>query len=150
MHETEAIYPRLDINKELKELAAIADAAKKPAAEKKEAKETNMKENITIDDFAKLDLRVAEVIACERVEGSKKLLKETLKVGDEVRTVCSGIAAYYTPEEMVGKKVILVANLPPRKMCGVESNGMLLCAEKDGKVVLLTPESEIGSGAEVG
>ena len=84
------------------------------------------------------------------MEGSKKLLKETLKVGDEVRTVCSGIAAYYTPEEMVGKKVILVANLPPRKMCGVESNGMLLCAEKDGKVVLLTPESEIGSGAEVG
>ena len=150
VHETEAIYPRLDINKELKELAAIADAAKKPAAEKKEAKETNMKENITIDDFAKLDLRVAEVIACERVEGSKKLLKETLKVGDEVRTVCSGIAAYYTPEEMVGKKVILVANLPPRKMCGVESNGMLLCAEKDGKVVLLTPESETGSGAEVG
>ncbi len=150
VHETEAIYPRLDINKELKELAAIADAAKKPVAEKKEAKETNMKENITIDDFAKLDLRVAEVIACERVEGSKKLLKETLKVGDEVRTVCSGIAAYYTPEEMVGKKVILVANLPPRKMCGVESNGMLLCAEKDGKVVLLTPESEIGSGAEVG
>lgn len=151
--ETEAIYPRLDVNKELKELSVIAEkAAKAVAAAKKEKEEvkTEMKENITIDDFAKLDLRVAEVIACERVEGSKKLLKETLKVGDETRTVCSGIAAYYTPEEMVGKKVILVANLPPRKMCGVESNGMLLCAEKDGKVVLLTPESEIDSGAEVG
>ena len=141
------------MNKELKELSVIAEkAAKAVAAAKKEKEEvkTEMKENITIDDFAKLDLRVAEVIACERVEGSKKLLKETLKVGDETRTVCSGIAAYYTPEEMVGKKVILVANLPPRKMCGVESNGMLLCAEKDGKVVLLTPESEIDSGAEVG
>ena len=105
---------------------------------------------ITIDDFCKLDLRVAEVIACERVPKSDKLLKETLKVGDEVRTVCSGIAKYYTPEEMVGKKVVLVANLPPRKMCGIESQGMLLCAEKDGKVVLLSPESDIGSGAEIG
>ena len=154
--EAETIYPRLDIQKELKELDAIAAAAeKKSAPEKKsEAKsaepEDARKAHITIDDFCKLDLRVAEVIACERVAKSEKLLKETLKVGDEIRTVCSGIAKYYTPEEMVGKKVVLVANLPPRKMCGIESQGMLLCAEKDGKVILLSPESDIDSGAIIG
>ncbi len=76
--------------------------------------------------------------------------RSALKVGDEIRTVCSGIAKYYTPEEMVGKKVVLIANLPPRKMCGIESQGMLLCAEKDGKVILLSPEKDIDSGAVIG
>ena len=150
--ETEAIYPRLDVNKELKELDAIAAEKAKATEKKEEKKEEKVEEApkfITIDDFCKLDLRVAEVIACEKVAKSDKLLKETLKVGDEIRTVCSGIAKYYTPEEMVGKKVILVANLPPRKMCGEVSQGMLLCAEKDGKVVLLSPESDIDSGATI-
>ena len=150
--ETEAIYPRLDVNKELKELDAIAAEKAKATEKKEEKKEEKLEEApkfITIDDFCKLDLRVAEVIACEKVAKSDKLLKETLKVGDEIRTVCSGIAKYYTPEEMVGKKVILVANLPPRKMCGEVSQGMLLCAEKDGKVVLLSPESDIDSGATI-
>ena len=150
--ETEAIYPRLDVNKELKELDAIAAEKAKATEKKEEKKEEKVEEApkfITIDDFCKLDLRVAEVIACEKVAKSDKLLKETLKVGDEIRTVCSGIAKYYTPEEMVGKKVILVANLPPRKMCGEVSQGMLLCAEKDGKVVLLSPESDIDSGSTI-
>lgn len=150
-HETDTIYPRLDLNKELKELEAISKAAEEKVKPEKENKNMNETHGtITIDDFCKLDLRVAEVIACERVEKSEKLLKETLKVGDEIRTVCSGIAKYYTPEEMVGKKVVLVANLPPRKMCGIESQGMLLCAEKDGKVILLSPESDIDSGAIIG
>ena len=150
--EIDAIYPRLDIAKELNELAALSTAESPKIAQKKEEKMEEVKktENITIDDFCKIQLKVAEVIACERVEKSDKLLKETLKVGDEIRMVCSGIAKFYTPEEMVGKKVILVANLPPRKMCGIESQGMLLCAEKDGKLVLLTPESDIPSGAEIG
>ena len=156
--ESDAVYPRLDISKELKELEAIAAAKESDknksasAAKENAAKEKDVQEKgyITIDDFFKCELKVAEVIACEKVEKSEKLLKETLKVGDEIRTVCSGIAKYYTPEEMVGKKVILVANLPPRKMCGIESNGMLLCAEKDGKVVLISPEKDIDSGAEVG
>ncbi|MBP5648534.1 MAG: methionine--tRNA ligase subunit beta, partial [Clostridia bacterium] len=112
-----------------------------------EVKEKEEKKEISIDDFVKLDLRVAEVIACEKVAGSDKLLKETLKVGDEIRTVCSGLAEHYAPEELVGKKVILVANLAPRKMRGLISQGMLLCAEKDGKVVLLSPEKDIESGA---
>ena len=149
-HETEALYPRLDLNKELKALNEISAAKAKEEKAAPAPEEKSGRAHITIDDFCKLDLRVAEVIACERVPKSDKLLKETLKVGDEVRTVCSGIARYYTPEEMVGKKVVLVANLPPRKMCGIESQGMLLCAEKDGKVVLLSPESDIGSGAEIG
>lgn len=149
--EAETIYPRLDVNKELKELDEIA-AAKAKEENKKETTDEEIKPlpPITIDDFCKLDLRVAEVIACERVAKSDKLLKETLKVGDEIRTVCSGIAKYYTPEEMVGKKVVLIANLPPRKMCGIESQGMLLCAEKDGKVILLSPEKDIDSGAVIG
>ena len=149
-HETEALYPRLDLNKELKALNEISAAKAKEEKAAPAPEEKRERAPITIDDFCKLDLRVAEVIACERVPKSDKLLKETLKVGDEVRTVCSGIARYYTPEEMVGKRIVLVANLPPRKMCGIESQGMLLCAEKDGKVVLLSPESDIGSGAEIG
>ncbi|MBP5592578.1 MAG: methionine--tRNA ligase [Clostridia bacterium] len=148
--EADAIYPRLDLAKELAELEEIS---KKVEAEKEkkedigEVKEKEEKKEITIDDFVKLDLRVAEVIACEKVAGSDKLLKETLKVGDEIRTVCSGLAEHYAPEELVGKKVILVANLAPRKMRGIVSQGMLLCAEKDGKVVLLSPEKDIESGA---
>ena len=89
------------------------------------------------------------MIACEKIEKSKKLLKLTLKVGDETRTVASSIAEYYTPEELVGKKVVLVANLKPAKLCGVESRGMVLCAETDGKVRLVTPEDGIPDGATV-
>lgn len=142
--ETDAIYPRLDIEKELKELDEISRKGEKKEEMKDSSEE---KKPITIDDFLKLDLRVAEVVACEKVEKSDKLLKETLKVGNETRTVCSGIAQYYSPEEMVGKKVVLVANLPPRKICGIVSQGMLLCAEKDGKVVLVEPGRDIDSGA---
>ena len=89
------------------------------------------------------------VCLSEKVEKSSKLLKNTVKIGDETRTILSGIAKYYTPEQMVGKRVVVVANLKPRMMCGYESSGMILCAEKQGKVVLVTPEEAIDSGAEV-
>lgn len=112
-------------------------------------KKREEKPEITIEDFAKISLKTASVIACEKIEKSKKLLKLTLKVGDETRTVASGIAEYYTPEELVGKKVVLVANLKPAKLCGVESRGMVLCAETDGKVRLVTPEDGIPDGATV-
>ena len=107
---------------------------------------------ITIDDFAKVKLMTAKVVACERVEGSDKLLKETLQVGEETRTVLSGIAHYYTPEEMVGKTVVLVANLKPRKMRGILSEGMLLCAQDEsGALKLVTVEGgAFASGAEIG
>ena len=114
---------------------------KEPAAEEKP--------EITIDDFAKISLKTALVTACEKIEKSKKLLKLTLKVGNEVRTVASGIAEYYKPEELVGKTVVLVANLKPAKLCGVESKGMVLCAEADGKVKIVSPEEGIPDGATV-
>ena len=105
---------------------------------------------ITIDDFAKVELRVGEVIACEKVKKSEKLLHETVKVGDEIRSVVSGIAKYYTPEEMVGKKVVLVTNLKPVKLCGVKSEGMILCAEdSEGNLSLLSPEKSMESGAKI-
>ena len=170
-HDTvalDALFPRLDINKELKALAALKgeteekpekEAKEKPAKEQKNQKvkeekkeEKAMEENdgfITIDDFFRTQLRVAEVTACEKVEKADKLLKLTLKVGDETRTVVSGIAKYYTPEEMVGKKVVLVANLKPRNMRGILSEGMILCASIGDKLTLVTPEKAIESGAEV-
>ena len=128
-------------------------AADKPAAKEKtveEKTETVQQEYIAIDDFARIQIRIGEVIACERVKKSEKLLHETVKVGDEVRSVVSGIAKFYSPEEMVGKKVVLVTNLKPVKLCGVLSEGMILCAEdKDGNLSLLTPEKATESGAEV-
>lgn len=153
--EADILYPRLDVQKELKEMENLSEQTgreenknmqentdKKPAAEQPG-------NYITIDDFCKVTLRVGEVIASERVEKSSKLLKNTVKIGDETRTILSGIAKYYTPEEMVGKRVVVVTNLKPRMMCGYESSGMILCAEKDGKVVLVSPEKAVESGAEV-
>ena len=121
------------------------------AAEKAEkAKQEEEKSEITIDDFAKIQFKTALVTACEKVAKSKKLLKLSLKVGGETRTVASGIAEWYAPEELVGKKVVLVYNLKPAKLCGVESQGMILCAEKDGKVCVVSPENgEIPDGATV-
>ena len=103
---------------------------------------------VSIDDFTRLEFRVGEVIACERVPKSSKLLHETVRVGDEVRSVVSGIAKWYSPEEMVGKKVVLVANLKPVKLCGVLSEGMVLCAEDEaGNLSLLSPEKDMPAGA---
>lgn len=104
---------------------------------------------ITIDDFCKVQLKVGEVIASEKVEKSNKLLKNTVKIGDETRTILSGIAKFYTPEEMVGKRVVVVTNLKPRMMCGYESCGMILCAAEGDKLALVSPEKLIESGAEV-
>ncbi|WP_251548260.1 methionine--tRNA ligase [Pumilibacter intestinalis] len=155
----DALFPRLDVKKELaefeksgeKEDGKAKSKADKQNKEKKEDKKEMSEENglITIDEFFRTQLRVAEVIACEKVEKADKLLKLTLKVGEETRTVVSGIAKHYTPEQMVGKRVVLVANLKPRAMRGIESQGMILCASEGDKLVLVTPESAIASGAEV-
>lgn len=99
------------------------------------------KAEIAIDDFSKIDLRVALVTACEKVEKTDKLLKLTVKLGEETRTVVSGIAKFYTPEEMVGKRVVMIANLKPAKLRGIESRGMILCAEDaEGNLSLVSPE----------
>ncbi|MDE7395155.1 MAG: methionine--tRNA ligase subunit beta, partial [Clostridiales bacterium] len=155
----DALFPRLDVAAELNALAAINAKSEtkeakeeKPQPKKPEKKEEEkMEENglITIDEFFHTQLRIAEVTACEKVEKADKLLKLTVKVGEEERTVVSGIAKHYTPEEMVGKKVVLVYNLKPAKLRGIESAGMLLCASAGDKLTLVTPETDIESGAEV-
>ena len=107
--------------------------------------------DIAYDDFAKLDLRVGEVLECERVPKSKKLLQSKVKLGSEIRTILSGIYPDYQPEALVGKKVCVLTNLPPKKMAGVESNGMLLCAEDStGKLSLLTVDKDVESDSQIG
>jgi methionyl-tRNA synthetase len=152
----EVIFPRIDIKKELEELEAITvkNAAikedklhlneKAKSADKEESNEL-----ITIEEFAKLDLRTAKVLEAERVEGSDKLLKLKLEVGDEVRQVVSGIAKNYEPNSIVGKNVILVANLKPAKLRGIESQGMILAASNDKDLVLATLDGAIESGTRV-
>ncbi len=146
----EIIFPRVEFAKDepIKE-AEAKQAAKKE--EKKSAAAEAPKEDkyITIDDFAKIDLRVAKVLECENVEGSDKLLKLQLEVGTEKRQVVSGISKYYAPEDLIGKYVVLVANLKPVKLRGVESNGMILAAADDERLAVVTPLSEIPSGTQV-
>ncbi len=133
--------------------APAAEAAEKqkaaPAPEAKEAavEEAEAVPEVSIDDFAKLQFKVGEIVACEKVKKSKKLLCSQVKIGDETRQILSGIAKYYTPEEMVGKKVMVITNLKPAKLAGMESQGMILCAEDaEGNVILMTPEKDIASG----
>ena len=116
-----------------------------------EEKEEEKMPEITFDDFMKVQLRVGEIIACEPVPKSNKLLKETVKFGEEIRTIVSGIAKHYSPEEMVGKKVVFVTNLAPRKICGIESQGMIMAAEdENGNFSLIVPEKDVASGTVLG
>jgi methionyl-tRNA synthetase len=118
--------------------AQPAQAAQTQSAE--QPQESEKTPAITIDDFAKVELKIGEIIACEKVAKSSKLLHETVKFGNEIRSIVSGIAKHYTPEELVGKKVAFVTNLPPRTVCGVLSEGMILaadCAEDDVKVLFI-------------
>ena len=101
------------------------------------------------EDFEKLDIRVGKVLECEKVKKSEKLLRFTLEVGSETRQILSGISKYHTPEELIGKNVIFIANLKPRKMMGLESCGMILSAEHDGNLTALTTIKDIQSGAEI-
>lgn len=114
----------------MKEVEKIHEAQKK-AAGIKDYPKVEKKPEITIDDFDKIQIQVGEVIKCEPVKKAKKLLVSQIRIGDEVRQIVSGIAAYYKPEEMVGKKVAVVTNLKPCKLCGVESQGMILAAADD-------------------
>lgn len=108
------------------------------------------KPEISYDDFAKCQFQVGEIIDCKEVPKSKKLLCSQVKIGSQVRQILSGIKQYYSPEEMVGKKVMVLVNLAPRKMAGLESEGMLLCAEDaDGNLALMTPEKAMPAGAEI-
>ncbi len=140
------LFPRIDVEAELKELEALNPAASAKAPEKKDdAKEPTIK----IDDFAKIKLKTAKVLECERVEGSEKLLKFLLDCGSEKRTIVSGIAKWYAPEDLLGKTVVIVANLKPAKIKGILSEGMILSAEKDGKLSVVSTLSDIPGGFEV-
>ncbi len=179
VNKGEVIFPRIDIKKEMEELEKLnpasqasqttdgkaAETGNKAAAENKGAEGAAGKapqdnkaasgdsaentELITIDDFAKLDLRVAKVLEAEKVEGSDKLLKLKLEMGGGIRQVVSGIAKYYTPESLIGKSVILVANLKPVKLKGIESQGMILAASNDASLVVATLDGVIGTGSRV-
>ena len=141
----EPLFVRLDPEKKLAELKA--ELAPQPKEEKVEI--APFKENVTIDDFGKLDIRVGKVVVCEKVPKSSKLLRFELEVGSERRQILSGIAKYYKPEDLIGKNVLFIANFPPRKMMGYESNGMILSAEHDGKLVVTSTLDDIQSGAEI-
>ncbi len=133
VHRGETLFPRIDAKKELAELEAEEKAAKIPAAEEKkeEKEEIVLEPEIGIEDFGKVELRVAKILSCEKVPKAKKLYKIQLDDGMGGRQIVSGIAQYYTPEELIGKKIIVVANLKPAKLCGVESNGMLLAGNRE-------------------
>lgn len=105
---------------------------------------------MTYDDFAKLQFQVGEIVACQAVPKSKKLLCSQVRIGSQTRQIISGIKAHYSPEEMVGKKVMVITNLKPAKLAGMVSEGMLLCAEdEEGNLSLMTPEKDMPSGAEI-
>jgi methionyl-tRNA synthetase len=144
----EALFPRIELEKPVeknKEAAVPKNEKQKGKGEKPEALPEGL---ITIDDFARVQLRVAEVVACEPHPDADRLLVLQLKVGEETRQVVSGIAKYYQPEELVGKTVILVANLKPVDLRGKESNGMILAATKGKKLSLVTVDG-IPSGGKV-
>ena len=153
VEKPEILFARIDM-KEFMEKLEADKAAKEAEAAKAAAMEAGIdieaKPEITYDDFAKLQFQVGEIIACEAVKKSKKLLCSQVRIGSQVRQIVSGIKAHYTPEEMVGKKVMVVTNLKPAKLAGVMSEGMLLCAEDaEGSLSLMIPEKEMPSGAEI-
>ena len=143
----EPLFPRIDVAKEIAELEKITEENKRKAQAKLAAQETPQ---ITIDDFAKVQLKTAKVIAAEEIKRAKKLLKLTVKCGEETRTIVSGIKESFTAEEMVGKTVIIVANLKPAKLCGIESQGMILAVGGGDHISLVTTETETKDGEIVG
>ncbi len=151
----EILFARLDVEKTMEKVSALMESQKAANApeEEEEAEpviDIEPKEEISYDDFAKMQFQVGEIIACEAVKKSKKLLCSQVKIGSQVKQIVSGIKAHYTPEEMVGKKVMVLVNLKPAKLAGVLSEGMLLCAEDaDGTLALVSPEKPMPSGAEI-
>lgn len=156
IEKPEILFARLDVEKTMEKVNELIEAQKAAAGISEDAKEEEPvidiepKEEISYDDFAKMQFQVGEIISCEAVKKSKKLLCSQVKIGSQIKQIVSGIKAYYTPEEMVGKKVMVLVNLKPAKLAGVLSEGMLLCAEDaDGNLALVSPEKPMPSGAEI-
>lgn len=147
----EILFARLDGVEIMKKVNEMIEERKQPEPEVCKTEEQKpSKPLISFEEFTKVELKVAKVIACEKVEKSKKLLKLTVQLGNETRTVVSGIANYYSPEYLIGKKLCMVTNLKPAKLCGIESQGMIVCAENEsGDIAFLTPEKDIEDGSEI-
>ena len=151
----EILFARLDLKEVLEKVEKLHPKKEEPKEEVEEEKTENVidieaKPEITFDDFEKLQFQVGEIIACEEVKKSRKLLCSQVKIGSQVRQIVSGIKAHYSAEEMVGKKVMVVTNLKPAKLAGILSEGMILCAEDaDGNLSLMVPEKEMPAGAEI-
>ena len=148
----EILFARMDVNEVLEKVEAMGEALAKDAGEEEEEKvvDVEKKPEITYEDFAKLQFRIGKIIKCEEVKKSKKLLCSQVKIGSEVKQIVSGIKAWYKPDQMVGKKVMVVTNLKPATLAGILSEGMILCAEDDeGNLSLMTPERDIKPGSEV-
>ena len=152
VEKPEILFARLDLSEVM---AQVEEKFGKPAAEEtaesqEEAVDIEAKPEITFDDFMKMQFQVGEIVSCEAVPKSKKLLCSQVRVGSQMKQIVSGIRKYYTPEEMVGKKVMVLVNLKPAKLAGVLSEGMLLCAEDaEGNLALMTPEKAMPAGAEI-
>ena len=143
----EILFQRLDLKEILEKVEAMKAAQAKP---EEPVVDIDAKEEITFDDFGKMQFQVGEIIACEEVKKSRKLLCSQVKIGSQVKQIVSGIKGHYTAEEMVGKKVMVLVNLKPAKLAGVLSEGMLLCAEDaDGNLSLMVPEKKMPAGAEI-
>ena len=145
----EILFARLDLEEVMKKVEELHPAVVEEAADEAVI-DIEPKEEITFDDFGKMQFQVGEIIACEEVPKSKKLLCSQVKIGSQVKQIVSGIKAHYKPEEMIGKKVMVLVNLKPAKLAGVLSEGMLLCAEDaEGNLALMTPEKDMPAGAEI-
>ena len=159
VEKPEILFARMDIKdvmvkvEEVQAAQAAANAAANPqvdVVEEEDVVDIEAKPEITYDDFAKLQFQVGEIIACEEVKKSKKLLCSQVKIGSQVKQIVSGIKAHYSAEEMVGKKVMVVVNLKPAKLAGILSEGMILCAEDaDGNLSLMVLEKKMPAGAEI-
>ena len=146
----EILFARLDVKEVMEKVEKLHPHVEELAAEEKAGIDLEPKAEITFEDFEKMQFQVGEIISCEAVKKSKKLLCSQVKIGSQVRQIVSGIKAHYTPEEMVGKKVMVLTNLKPAKLAGVLSEGMILCAEdEEGNLSLVTPEKEMPAGAEI-
>ena len=150
VEKPEILFQRLDLEEVMKKVEELHPKVEEEKKEEEEGIDIEAKPEITIEDFEKMQFQVGEIISCEAVKKSKKLLCSQVKIGSQVKQIVSGIKAHYTPEEMVGKKVMVLVNLKPAKLAGVLSEGMLLCAEDaDGNLALMTPEKKMPAGAEI-
>ena len=150
VEKPEILFQRIDLEEVMKKVEELHPKVEEEKKEEEEGIDIEAKPEITFEDFEKMQFQVGEIISCEAVKKSKKLLCSQVKIGSQVKQIVSGIKAHYTPEEMVGKKVMVLVNLKPAKLAGVLSEGMLLCAEDaDGNLALMTPEKKMPAGAEI-